>query len=191
MALASAAAVALAAATTHPLLAAAAVALVALNWKTLPLVYHGRIAALIAGRVLRPRRLPSVGAPVVWRDRVLLCDMDYNMHQNNSLYYLVADFARTELILALYAGDLGAYRRQRFHHAATCLYFLRELRFLDAYTVRARLVSVDDKKWGYVLLEYINDATGVLHCIGLTRFVLGSIAFCGDAEDACALFNIR
>jgi acyl-CoA thioesterase FadM len=155
--------------------AVAGAAFLALHAKGLPFAFHARTAWVMLAGVLRhggprARRGAATDAAEI-RDRVLLSDLDYNMHVNNSIYPVWGDLARTALFARLYGGSLAAFRRMPIHNAGVATLFLRELRLLDPVVVRARLVGGDDRKWVYVALEYVHGRTGRLHALALTKMV--------------------
>lgn len=172
--LSSAASAALAAAARDPLAAAGAsalAALAALYWKALPLGYHVRTLWLVAHGLVRVRargRPASFTAPAEHRERILLSELDYNMHANNAVYALMGDHARTKLFLPLYGG-LGAFRAMPVYNAGVTTLFIREFRLFDPVVLRARVVSWEARKWLFVALEYTHGGTGELHALGLTK----------------------
>lgn len=160
--------------TSFPLLGyAGAIGLLgfcALHIKGLPFAYHVRSLMLVVQALLYGKRAQKASDPVEHYETVLLSDMDYNLHANNTFYPLLGDYVRIRLFGSLY-GTLSAFLSMPIHNAGVSTLFLREFRFLDPVIVRARIVSVEENKWLYVLIEYIHGRTKRLHALALTKMV--------------------
>ena len=144
-----------------------------LHWHGLPFMFHIRTGGIMVRGMLSGNKLKRVDEPVEHHETVLLSDMDFNIHMNNAIYPVLGDYVRSRLFLSLY-GTLSAFRKMPIHNAGVATLFLREFRFLDPIVVRARIVSVEERKWLYVLLEYIHGRTKRVHALALTKMVFKS-----------------
>jgi len=132
-------------------------------WKVLPFVYHLRCIAHI--QFLRLRGwppLPAADAPLVTRGRVCVSDLDWNMHQNNSCYFLEADVSRYPWIVALLSGAPGhtspaAAARFGLAMGGCDLFFKREMRFAQRWAMETRCVGFD-AKWLYIRQTFFDEA---------------------------------
>ena len=144
-------------------------AFVVLYFKGLPFVWHLRFFSLIVWEMAFGKRLRRLDEKVVFHDRVWLSDMDFNLHMNNAHYNVSADFARFRWYCKFY-GSYAAFRAHRAHNGGVSIYFLKELAFLEPFTVEVTLAGFDGK-WGFLHLAYVGTRTGMLHAVGVSRFV--------------------
>ena len=147
----------------------AGAAFLVLYGKGLPFVWHIRFFFLIAWELCFGKKLTSLDERVVFHDRVMLSDMDFNLHQNNAHYNIAADFARFRWYCKFY-GSYAAFTAHRAHNGGVSVLFLKELSFLEPYTVEVSLAGFDNK-WGFLHLAYVGTRTRTLHAVGLSRFV--------------------
>ena len=121
-----------------------------LYWKVLPGAFHLRLLiACVQGAVFEGR-LRKIDEHVVMTDRVLLCDMDVNLHQNNSIYALIADISRYHWVSRLLSGalirNLGSVK---IANGGISLFFLKEIGFLQQFSVSTFCLGMDHK-WRWV-----------------------------------------
>lgn len=145
-------------------------AFLALHIKGLPFAFHARSFWIVLVATACGRRAKRASDAVEHRERVLLSDMDYLLHANNTFYPLLGDYVRIKLFGALY-GSLSAFFAMPVHNAGVATLFLREFRFLDPVVVRARIVAAEEAKWFFVLIEYVHGTTQRLHALALTKMV--------------------
>jgi hypothetical protein len=151
---------------------------VALYWKGVPGVFHLRLAASVLLGAFWEGRLRSVTEHVESTERVLLCDMDINLHQNNSIYNLLADVSRYHWLSRLLAGNLSRYRQIKIANGGVSMFFLRELRFFQKYSVSTFCLGMDDK-WAYMRAEFCSGGRGskrVVHAVGVCRLVFKELS---------------
>ena len=77
-----------------------------LYWKGIPGAFHLRLAVACVQGAFFEGRLRKIDDHVTITERCMLSDMDVNMHQNNSIYNLVADISRYHWISRLVSGNL-------------------------------------------------------------------------------------
>ncbi|KAJ3414609.1 hypothetical protein HDV05_006250 [Chytridiales sp. JEL 0842] len=162
-----------------------ALLLIALNARSLPLIYHLRLLYRIAASQIRykqklltypstsGKRNPSeIWNTCVLKERVTVDDMDWNMHMNNSSYNLHLDFARTDHIVSSF-GFLTA-ANYRFANGGVSMFFRREILPFQAYEIRSRLLSFDNK-WFYVEHRFVTrdkKKGEVLMALGISKQVV-------------------
>jgi hypothetical protein len=130
-----------------PLVWVAAGLFAVLYWKGIPGVFHLRLAvACIQGAVFEGR-LRKIDDHVIMTERVMLCDMDVNLHQNNSIYNLVADISRYHWISRLVSGNVGRLASVKIANGGVSMYFLKEIGFLKRYSVATYCMGMDQKWW--------------------------------------------
>ena len=148
--------------------------------KSFPFGYHVRVllsisynaaALLLANR--GPQRSPTDSTTT--SHRVLLGDLDWNYHQNNSCYALEADVSRYSWFLSFFRGALLG-GRFKLANGGFCAFFYKEMRFLQRYTITTALHSVDEK-WFYLVERFAPPATPREPCpppfaVALTRIVV-------------------
>ena len=118
-----------------------------LYWKGMPGVFHLRLAvACIQGAVFEGR-LRKIDDHVIMTERVMLCDMDVNLHQNNSIYNLVADISRYHWISRLVSGNVARLASVKIANGGVSMYFLKEIGFLQRYSVATYCMGMDQKWW--------------------------------------------
>lgn len=151
--------------------AALAVALISISLPTLPLYFHVRMAWVVLQRGFLCRlKLAHARAQVVLNERVWLSDMDFNLHCNNAVYNTVLDYARAALFASLLRDPVRSIGKVKFANGGVSMFFLKEMRFLQAYRTRTFISSWDDK-WVYVAHIFEDAASGALHAVGVTRVV--------------------
>ncbi|PRP79135.1 hypothetical protein PROFUN_11691 [Planoprotostelium fungivorum] len=149
---------------SRPLLSSTVIAFLALHWKSLPLAYHLRFAVLI----LRPKPdLLTEGT--VHRDRLLLDDLDFNLHMNNSTYNKHGDFARVGLFLS--SGLHQVIRKRGWWYANGGVYFSfrREIKPFSLWTIHSKLHSYDTK---WLFFEHKYEVDGQVAAVGFSKFVI-------------------
>ncbi|KAJ0165334.1 Uncharacterized protein CTA2_11596 [Colletotrichum tanaceti] len=137
-------------------------ALLYLNLKRFPLVWHLRVFRSIWW----PRKghfgsgPGSVFRPVVTPSRVSLLESDYNLHKSNSTYFSDLDVGRTDLLAALRAEAArgGLYREHKggvmVLLAGTSCVFKKEIKPGAAFDMHSRILTWD-KKWLYVVTHFV------------------------------------
>ncbi len=129
--------------------------------KAFPFGYHVRVTAsilynacalLLAGRGLRAPSAATSTSHVV-----LVGDLDWNFHQNNSCYALEADVSRYSWFLQFFGKALlaGSYK---LANGGFCAFFYREMRVWQRYTITTALQCVDEK-WFYLEERFTPPAT--------------------------------
>jgi len=158
--------------------AAAAALWLAAFRKNFPLVWHARGFAAVAWRaavvLARGRGLRAPGDARATRHRVLLGDLDFNMHMNNAIYNTEVDLQRFGFFVDLFAGHVPwAFPLLRWgwglHNGGVAAWFLRELRLGAAYELRTRVCGID-QKWHYLRSDFVVGTT--LHAVVVTRVVV-------------------
>lgn len=139
--------------------------------RNLPLLWHFRFATFVARHIFFGKRLNHLQAQVVTKDRVTFADMDFNMHQNNAMYYAHLDWARAAWLCAVFKDNLAVYRSIRFANGGVTVWFLREMRYGQRYKVETKLVSTDGAKWSYLESRFVDPRKGSLFAVGLSRIV--------------------
>lgn len=119
--------------------------LLALYWKGLPGAFHLRLAIAVFRGAFFEGRLRSIREHVTMADRVLPCDMDINMHMNNSIYNLIADISRYHWISRLLSGNLGRARAVKIANGGVSMFFLKEIGFLQRFSVSTYCLGMDQK----------------------------------------------
>lgn len=165
---------------SQPLWLTFPLALFLLNYlKAAPFAYHVRVIASIlsnsAALLLAGRGLPTPTSPTTTSHRVLLGDLDWNFHQNNSCYALEADVSRYTWFLQFFRRSLlsGGFK---LANGGFCAFFYKEMRFLQRYTITTSLHSVDEK-WFYLVERFappptLADPTPPPFAVALTRIVV-------------------
>ena len=148
--------------------------------KNLPTAYHVRCAALlgyhVAELLLRGRGLASPGDEVLTAPNlVTLCDLDYNMHTNNSVYPLELDYARLPWFVAFVGGHRPRLfplltQGWRIANGAVSTYFYTEMRLHQAFRIRTRLGGVD-RKWFYLIATFESLDGATLFAASVSRIV--------------------
>ena len=155
-------------------LASAALAVFALEFVTVtPGAYHARCLAMYLYEVYWRRargRLGAITVPLVERGlRVRLCDLDFNMHVNNSCYALEADFSRFRWYLLFYSNGASPEGFARLAiavgHVSTVFY--KEMRWLLSFRTETRCIGFDEK-WLFLETRFVSDRTG-LHAVTTAR----------------------
>ena len=166
-------------ARAHPLLSAA-LAVYALEFVSVtPGFYHARCAAVYLFEIYWKRargRIGPLDAPLVERGlRVRLCDLDFNLHVNHSVYALEADHARFRWYSLWYSNAASPAAFQRFGiavgHVSTIFY--KEMRWLLRYRTETRCVGFDGK-WLFLETRFVSEprpgaAPPTLHAVTLAR----------------------
>ncbi|KAJ2918819.1 hypothetical protein MD484_g1588, partial [Candolleomyces efflorescens] len=157
--------------------------LIALNFKSWPLVFHLRLSRPVfrvklrdwwhALRVqLSPRlvgqqiedqwldRVPLVGTSPfdyrdVYRTRATFDECDYNVHLSNSSYSKVLDIARFETVVRLFPllFRCGAGMALGASH----FHFIREIPAFDKFEIRTSIGSWDHK-WIYLVSKFVSQS---------------------------------
>lgn len=128
---------------------AAVVLFVVLYWKGIPGAFHLRLMVAVLYGAFVEGRLRSVKDHAVLEDRVILSDMDINLHMNNSVYALVADISRYHWISRLLSGHIDRYPKIKIANGGVSIFFLKEIGFLQRFSVSTHCVGMD-QKWWYV-----------------------------------------
>jgi acyl-CoA thioesterase FadM len=106
------------------------------------------------------------------RGHVLPCDMDFNLHMNNAVYNAYTDISRIGWFTRLLHGHASWYRKEGFiANGGLSFFFLREMRFMQAYELRTRAVGCD-AKWVYLRHEYRDPGRkGTVFAVGMAKIV--------------------
>lgn len=78
-------------------------------------------------------------------ERVLLSDMDFNLHMNNAMYNNVLDFSRFQWLLRLSSPALRTFSKFKVANGGVAMYFLREINYFKQFAVRTQLLGMDEK----------------------------------------------
>lgn len=148
--------------------------------KNFPLAYHIRGFLSLAGRAVvalaRGRGFARPGDVLTTEHRVLLGDLDFNLHQNNAVYPEEVDIQRFGYFIDLFAGHVPyafplVNWGWKLANGGVTTWFLVELRLLAAYKVHTRLAGID-AKWFYLRSDYVDARSGRLHALTITRIVV-------------------
>eukprot|EP01135_Chromosphaera_perkinsii_P008678 Nk52_evm11s1444 gene=Nk52_evmTU11s1444 len=139
--------------------AAVVILVLLLHWRSLPFMYHIRMAfALIDAKFFEPQI--GLWEPVKLEYRVLLDDVDWNNHMNNSSYNKMCDFGRCYFMLRLgFSFRIPLLLpepklRVGGMNGGVHIRFKRGLQPFEKYTLSTRLLSFDEK-WMYIEHTFI------------------------------------
>jgi acyl-CoA thioesterase FadM len=154
----------------------AAVFLVANYSKALPGAYHARcVMGFLAALFATPLTAPSEPVRSL-HHRVLLGDLDFNCHMNNSCYALEIDIARFSWFLhflrrlpgpALRSWMWGG-RGVKIANGGVTMVFHKELTLGQGYEIVTHLRSADSK-WLYLQSNVVS--RGIVHASTVARVV--------------------
>lgn len=143
------------------------------HYKILPFMYHLRVIGTMI-QALLSSRLNTPLIPVRSTHRVHLSDMDWNMHQNNSIYALEIDIQRYLWFIRLMNGNVRNYYLRQgliIANGGVNTYFLKEMKYGTKYTIETKVIAID-KKWFYLESRFLTGKTlSTVHAISLTRIV--------------------
>ncbi|GAA6017554.1 hypothetical protein JCM10207_001205 [Rhodosporidiobolus poonsookiae] len=157
------------------------VALLVLNWRALPFVWHIDFYALIPQLYWKIWTKGEEKAMAIARDpfevrtvtkkRLGFADADYNFHMSNSSYAKVLDSARFKWLLELVGPAFGNGIWSPL--AATSFAFYREIPLGAKYDIDVHLVSYDDK-WLYYAARFTTaprkgSTERTLNCVAFSR----------------------
>ena len=137
----------------------------------IPCYYHSRVGLKILAGVFGSKRLSSLSQRVTSSERVWLPHVDFNIHQNNSVYYMLLDFSRMDIFLGLFR-NIWDSRKVSISNGGVSLYFLKELKPLQAYRIHTFIVD-HDRKWMYLghIFESGEGSRVITHAVGFTKVV--------------------
>ncbi|KAI1434318.1 capsule polysaccharide biosynthesis protein [Xylaria sp. CBS 124048] len=155
-----------------------ALAVVLVNWKSLPLAWTFRIFNAMVGHLMvRPRHTytpDKLFQPVKTSTHVTLLEVDYNFHKSNSTYFADLDVSRTHLVghllargcqalgnnaktkLVMDPADASRPAKGNFGimlGGVQCS-FKREIKPYQGYEMWSRVLSWD-RKWLYIVTHYV------------------------------------
>lgn len=118
--------------------------------------------------LLQSLRRESIGFfdPSVVTFRVLLNDLDLNMHMTNSRYLALMDLGRVDLLVRTGLGRFFITEKWQAVLGVAHVRFRRPLRLFQKYTLTTRIVGVDEK-WSYIEQRF--EADGHLVAYALVR----------------------
>jgi hypothetical protein len=146
--------------------------------KNAPMVYHLRGLLSLASRaslaLTRGRGFQHPGDTLTTRHRVLLGDLDFNLHQNNACYPAELDVQRFGFLVDLFTGHVPYALPLlkwgwKLANGGVSTWFLVEIRLDTAYDIKTRLAGIDGK-WFYLRSDYVTPTT--LHAVAITRIVV-------------------
>ncbi|KAI3558005.1 capsule polysaccharide biosynthesis protein [Colletotrichum abscissum] len=145
----------------------ATAALLYLNLKRIPFIWHFRVFSHIwwPKNGLFEHKPGAIFQPVVTPSRVALLETDYNLHKSNRTYFSDLDVARTDLLAALRAQaiDGGLYkdykRGVQVLLAGTSCTFKKEIKPGAAFNMQSRVLTWD-KKWLYIVTHFVEKRKG-------------------------------
>ena len=133
----------------------------------IPFYFHFRLLLYVAHAVLFPSQLASADEEIVTAERCWLSDMDFNIHMNNAVYAVALDYARFAWFMRLASPHvIGSFSKFKVGNGGVTNFFLREIRPLQAYRIRTRVIGFD-RKWCVV---------------GADRLLAGAEALCVEAR---------
>ena len=142
--------------------------LMLLHWRSLPLMYHLRMAWLVFTTKLFTPKISSLHEWSTLEFRVYLDDCDWNLHMNNSSYNKMADFGRIHHMLRLGFDVNNHFRTPKLRvggmNGGTHCRFKRGLGPFESYTLRTRVLSFD-KKWIYLEHQFLSGGRIKVACI--------------------------
>lgn len=111
-------------------------------------------------------RRESIGFfdPSVVTFRVLLNDLDLNMHMTNSRYLAVMDLGRVDLLIRTGLGRFFISDKWQAVLGVAHIRFRRPLRLFQKYTLTTRIVGVDEK-WSYIEQRFESDGQLIAHAL--------------------------
>jgi acyl-CoA thioesterase FadM len=145
--------------------------------RMIPGAYHVRCLAVYLYEIYWRRargRIGAIDAPVVASgQRVLLGDLDFNLHMNNAVYALIADHARFHWYVLWFsnAGTPAAFERIHIAVGHVSTIFYKEMRWLQRFRTETRCVGFD-AKWCFVEVRFVSEggrAPATLHAVTLAR----------------------
>lgn len=158
-----------------------AVALLLLNIKVLPFVFHFRLYYYVIKYfyVVPKQKLKSIYEPASMYTMTPLMEMDFNLHKSNSTYFTDMDISRTKLVTRNFSrfyreySDKEAPKLGKFQFIYTPLgsvglVFKKEIPAYTIYNVESRVFGWT-KKWLYVISVF-KSKRGV-HAYGLSKYV--------------------
>jgi acyl-CoA thioesterase FadM len=109
--------------------------------------YVFRVTILLVRIWLKPKRLTILDTSII-NGRVMLGDVDFNVHLNNGLIQTSMDFGRYDLLIR--AGILQFVIKEKWRPIAgsTLIAFRKSLPLFAAYAIHSRIIGWDDK-WVY------------------------------------------
>lgn len=162
------------------------IAFIAAGWaasyrKSFPLAFHIRGVFLFGRRLVaafvRGRGFEKPGETFSTKHIVLLGDLDFNFHLNNSVYNLEVDVQRFGLLTDLIAAQCPSAFPLinwgwKIANGGVSFFFLVELRLHTQFEIRSRVASIDDK-WLYFRSDFVSQSARgeTLHAVALSRFV--------------------
>ncbi|KAL0935881.1 capsule polysaccharide biosynthesis protein [Colletotrichum truncatum] len=144
-----------------------AAALLYLNFKRFPFVWHARVFYNIWWPKKRyfDKKPGSIFRPVVTPSRVAFLETDYNLHKSNSTYFSDLDVARTDLLAAIRSEAIrgGLYKEYKngvmVLLAGTSCTFKKEIKPGVAFDMYSRILTWD-RKWIYVVTHFVERRKG-------------------------------
>lgn len=176
-----------------------AVILVAVNVKSLPLVWHARFIYYVVKHlyVLRFRR-PSKQDLFKANNFVThtpLMEIDMNLHKSNSTYFSDLDIARSDLLLHIFKDFFLHYRYRKGSWpfvplGSVMTIFKREIAAYRPYRIRSRVLGWD-QKWLFVLSRFeFLDKNNTLAAVALSKYVFKHKRRTIPPEEALALCGL-
>lgn len=145
--------------------------------KTLPFAYHVRVISLLLWHtlsiVLNKGGFVEPSDASKTKHIVRLGDLDWNLHQNNSIYPLESDVSRYSFLVGLIAGrnpflfplwNLG----WKVALGGITSYFIKEMRWHQQYTITNKLIGCD-AKWLFLGIYF--EHNGKIFAVQVARIV--------------------
>ena len=144
------------------------------HYKIIPFMYHIRVITTMIQSLFFSSKLRTPLTSIITKHRVHLCDLDWNMHQNNSIYALEIDIQRYLWFITLMKNYVYTKYIQEgliIANGGVNTYFLKELKYGTKYTIETKLIAID-KKWLYLESRFLSGRNlSTVHAISLTRIV--------------------
>jgi hypothetical protein len=144
-------------------------------YKVLPFSYHIRVILTLIRCRLFGKPLETVDGVTRWRGRVCICEMDWNMHQNNSNYALEIDVQRYEWFIAFLRRNSSVYPSVKIANGGVNHFFLKEMRYGQKYEIRTYAVGCD-RKWLYLRTDFVSPRGDKLFAVGISRIVFKELS---------------
>lgn len=147
-------------------------------WRHIPGMWHARvILGLVYDFFFTPPLKSLTEARVTRGLNVQMYAMDWNLHMNNTIYFLDTDVVRIRYLGTLLGYQIGRAANAQVwdnHYLAlggASFNFIKEMRFGQRYKIEHKIVGID-RKWIYMQTRFIDDSKkGTVFAVGLSRIV--------------------
>lgn len=140
--------------------------------RSLPLMWHGMLLYGVFKGLFIESKFERISDKVVCHRRVMLDDMDLNMHMNNSCYFKYCDINLYHLAARSGIASMLIWKRgYKLANGGVFLQFKSSLTYLEAYRIESYIDTHDDR-WVFIRHDFLRPNDDRPCAVGFSKLIM-------------------